>query len=206
VLREIGVRVGVIGVEQIGDRPVGGAERVEEYPHLVAHCLPQFRRERGEEFSTRPRFGELLELQPLFGERIGERFRLRLFEHPQHLSVEHRGLAQFALISQSEQFRVRHARPQEIRQARREFVVADAVRALFLRAVALDAEQEVRRHQHRFEYRFQRVLELRPVFGSLVEQCKQSLDGLRFNWPAVRAAHQLRYGAFRVARRHDLLQ
>ncbi len=67
------------------------------------------------------------------------------------LSLEHLGLAQLAALRQVEQLVVRDAAPEEERQARGELDVRDAVGRVRRDAgrVGLDAEEELRVHQHR---------------------------------------------------------
>ena len=65
-----------------------------------------------------------------------------------------RRLAQLPLVRRAHQLVVRHARPQEVRQPRRQLVLADRMRPARRRAaapIALDAEQEVGRDQDRLE-------------------------------------------------------
>ena len=76
--------------------------------------------------------------------------RPRVGQHPPHLLLEHVGLAELARARDVEQLVVGDAAPQEERQPRRQLEVADAVRRLRRDAggILLDAEQELRTHQH----------------------------------------------------------
>ena len=83
--------------------------------------------------------------QPLAGEVVHERPRLRVRQHPPHLLLEHRRLAQLALRGERQQLVVRNAAPQEERQPRRQLEIGDARRRR--RRRGLGAEQELRVRQ-----------------------------------------------------------
>ena len=63
--------------------------------------------------------------QPLAGEVVDQRARLRIREHPLHLPLEHRRLAQLPASRPRQQLVVRDRAPQEERQPRRQLEVAD---------------------------------------------------------------------------------
>ena len=91
-----------------------------------------------------------------------QRERFRIAQHPRHLRVQHRrAAAECPLAGGAQQFRVRHAAPQEIREPRRQFVIAHRNRRLSRRRrlVALDAIEEIRRYQHRLQRRGDSFLE-----------------------------------------------
>ena len=79
------------------------------------------------------RFGlngrQLAKIEPLAGEILDERVGLAVGEHPLHLLLQRRRVAQPALGRQVEQLVVRNAAPQEEREARGELDVADAIDA-----------------------------------------------------------------------------
>ena len=79
---------------------------------------------------------------------------LRVAQHAPHLRGEDRRIAQRAGIGGAPQRGVRHARPQEVGQPRRQFVLGDRVRSSSTRGggtVAFDAEQEIGRDQQRLD-------------------------------------------------------
>ena len=81
---------------------------------------------------------------------VDQRSRARVGQHPPHLPLEHRRLVQLAARRHVEQLVVRDAAPEEERQPRRQLEIADAIRRVRRDAgrILLDAEQELRAHQH----------------------------------------------------------
>ena len=67
-------------------------------------------------------------------------------DHPPHLALEDRGIAQLPLLRQAQQLLVRDAAPQEERQTRRELDVADPIWRVRRDAsgIGFDAQQELR--------------------------------------------------------------
>ena len=66
---------------------------------------------------------QVAQVQPLAGEVLDERVRLRIGQHAPHLLLEHRRLLQLAPRRRVEQLVVRNAAPQEERQPRRQLEV-----------------------------------------------------------------------------------
>ena len=63
------------------------------------------------------------------------------------------------LSGQPEQLVVGHAAPEEVRQSRRELVVAQLVGIARRRRILFDSEQEIGRDEHRFDRKLHGVLE-----------------------------------------------
>ena len=75
-------------------------------------------------------FVDAAQIQPLRGEIVHERLgRARIGQHPPHLLFEDRRLGELPALGQVEQALVGNAAPQEKRQARGDFEVAQAIAA-----------------------------------------------------------------------------
>ena len=151
MLRQPFVDEGIAPVDEVEDAPVLADHVLDEQLRLPAHREAEIVLEVGEARAiARDRF-ERAELQPLPAEVLGQRVRPGIPQHAAHLRRQHHGIAQRARIGGPAQARVRHARPDEVRQARRELVLGDPVRrgARPERLIPLDAEEEIRRHQQR---------------------------------------------------------
>ena len=88
--------------EQLDFALIGGAQVVVEIREQVHHRLAGLQRPH---------------TQPLAGEVGDQRIGLRIGQHAPHLLLQHRRVLQLALRGEVEQFIVRHAAPQEERQA-----------------------------------------------------------------------------------------
>ena len=105
------------------------------------------------------RLVQAADLEPLPHEILRQRDRLRILQHPRDVRVEVG--AQRAVLRRHEQLLVRHRAPEEIREAARELVLRDLEHlagAVRIR-IALDAEQELRRHQRRAGRKTGRLIE-----------------------------------------------
>ena len=137
-----------------------------------------------------------MEPQPLSSEPRRQRLRSRIVEEPLHLSIEGGGRAQRALSCDAQQFIVRSRAPDEIRQARCEIEIADAVgrtRRAALR-LALEAEQEFRTHENAAERKLETGVELRgaALLRAVAKPGQRNLQILVADRPAVGAARKRR--------------
>ena len=118
---------------------------MEERDGLLDHRVAQLGRVLGEEpLVGLGQVGQAADAEPLAGEVLGHRPRLRVGEHPPHLEREHLGLVEPPGVGQVRQLRVGHRRPEEIREPAGQLVVGDAIRALDVGPVALDEIEEAR--------------------------------------------------------------
>ena len=81
-------------------------------------------------FRARLVHGHVADVQPLAGEVVHERLRALVREHPLHLLLQHRRVAERLLHGKRQQLVVRNAAPQEERQPRRQIEIADAIRRI----------------------------------------------------------------------------
>ena len=94
------------------------------------------------------------ELQPLPAEVFDEPLDLPVLQHALHLRIENLRPPQMATGRNLGQLVIGHARPQEVREARRQLVIVQIIRIRDGRRgrprwlVALDAEEKARRHEH----------------------------------------------------------
>ena len=86
VLRQRLVEVRVVGIEQLEDRPILAEDGVEEGDGLLDHRVAQLGRVLGEEpLVGLGQVGQAADAEPLAGEVLGHRPRLRVGEHPPDL-------------------------------------------------------------------------------------------------------------------------
>ena len=209
VARETLVQERVAAVDEIEDAAILPDDRLEEELRLAAHRQPQVVFELRELVAIpRQRF-ERAELQPLAAEVLGECLRLRIPQHPPHLEGEDLRIAQRARIGRPPKFGVGHARPQEVRQPRRQLVRRNLVEARRSgsgsrdRPLALDAEQEVGRHEERLDPDREALVERVLLFLRRLRQLDILLDFARRDRTPERAPRQGGHDA-RGARRQML--
>ncbi len=119
---------------------------------------------------------QLPQRQPLVGEVVQERRRLRVLEHPPDLGRQI--LPQLPLCRQGEQLVVGHAVPEEVREPAGQLVLVDRVgrAGRQVRRVELDAEEEVRRDQHAVQRRPDAQFEPLPLLLGRVVEGQAPLD------------------------------
>ena len=181
----------VVGREQVEDAPVLAQHAVEEQLRLAAERLAEPFAEVGENVLVRLHGGGVPQRQPLAGEVAREGVRARIGEHPRHLRVECRLLAQLSPLGEVEKLVVRDTAPEEERQARRQLEVADAVVGVRRRArrVPLDAEEELRADQQPADRHLDAGVEAAAVAAALVE-VDQTVHVLTVDRPAERAPRE----------------
>ena len=139
------VQEGVVGVQQLENRPILVEDGVEERNGLLDHRVAQFGRVLGEEFLVGlGQIGQAADAEPLAGKVLGHRPRLGIGQHPPYLEREHLGVMEPPGVGKVRQLAVGHARPEEIGEATGQLVVGDAIRALDVGAVALEEKEEAR--------------------------------------------------------------
>src|SRR5262249_986150 len=121
-----------VGIDQVQDATVFPHDGLEEQLGLAEHGRAQLVVETGEDPGIWGDQGEIAGREPLAGEAVYERRRLRVIEHPPHLRLQVG--PQLALLGEAEQLVVRHAAPEEVRQPARQLVLVDRIRRLRLRA------------------------------------------------------------------------
>ena len=134
--------------------------------------------------------GEFIDAQPLAREIFREGAGFGIKQHALHLRLEHGGLAEGAGVGHAEKLVVRHARPEEIREAAGEFVIAD--RRSVQPARHLDAEKEIRRDQHPAQGVAHGVVEALAARVGLGEKFEQQLDLRGLDGPAEGAGDKAR--------------
>ena len=115
------------------------------------------------------------QVEPLLGEVVDQRARAAVGQHPLHLRLEHRRIAEGAVDGAVEQLVVRDAAPQEERQARGQLQVADAVgrAGRGVRRIALDAEEELGADEQPLEGALDAPVEAALGAALLVERQQQ---------------------------------
>ena len=143
----------IASVDEVEDAAIVADDGLDEELGLAPHRQPEVVLELRELVAVAREGFERAELQPLAAEVLGERTRLRIAQHPADLEREDLRVAQRPGVGGPPQLGVRHARPEEVRQARRQLVRRDAVRRGRGRdgAVALEAEEEVGRDEQRLD-------------------------------------------------------
>ncbi len=138
----------VLAIDEVADGPVLAHHRFEEHARLGPHGILQFGSPFGEELGIGLHGVQAAGLQPLSAEVLRERRGLGVGDHALHLRVQYIRLVQLVGFAQAQQFVVGNGTPQEEAQARSEFRIADGRNGAGF-GIALDAEQKLRRHQHR---------------------------------------------------------
>ena len=138
---------GVIGGEEVDDRPVLLEDVPEELLRLRAHVAAQLLAEVGEFVVVGIDDGQHPQLQPLAGEILRQRLGLGIAEHAPDLGVQIP--AEFAGVGEREELRVGHGTPEEVGEPRGEGVFVDVAdgRGVVRVRLQLVAEQEVGRNQ-----------------------------------------------------------
>jgi hypothetical protein len=87
--------------------------------------------------------------QPLSCELLHKRAESWICDHPTDLPIQYRGILQPILLGQAEQFLVRNTTPEEERQSRRNFDIADTIRSIRwnVRRICLNTKEELGTHQ-----------------------------------------------------------
>ena len=132
------------------------------------------------------------QVQPLRGEIVDERAGgAGVGQHAPHLLFENRRTGELSALGEVEQALVGNAAPQEERQARRDFQIAQALRQAEARLGApklagrsdcerrlgpMDAQQEVGIDEHAFERELNAGVEAPAVAPAAVEELEQRLD------------------------------
>ena len=118
----------VAAVDEVEHAAIVADDGLEEELGLAPHRQPEVVLELGELVAVAGERFERAELQPLAAEVLGERPCLRIAQHPPHLEGEDLRVAQRPGVGGAPQLGVRHARPEEVREPRRQLVRRDAVR------------------------------------------------------------------------------
>ena len=178
----------VVGRHQVEDAAVLVHDGREEELGLLAEGLAQVVVEVRELVGVRRDGAEVAQMQPLAGEVLDERGAACVRQHPPHLGAQHRRLAQAALGGQRQQFLVGNRAPQEERQPRRQFEIADGPRLSGREAggVVLDAEDERRAREQAAQRQLDAGVE-RSLLPAFLEEGEQPR--------AVRRRHRTPIGA-----------
>ncbi len=215
--REALVEERIPGVDEIEDAAVFTDHVVQEELRLAAHRDAQVVFEVGKAIAVAGDRFERAELQPLPAELLGEGVGLRVTQHPPDVRGEHDRVAQRARVRGAPQRLVRHARPEKIRQPRRQLVLRDRLGRRLVRrswsgggslgdggprgrrvrhwALALDAKQEVRRDEERLDPDRQPFVERSFVLLRPLHQRDVLLHFARGHRPAEGAARKAGHDA-----------
>ena len=133
----------VVRVKQIDHAAIFAQDAFEQHLRLVPERLPQIV-VKSAGFGTGAL--QLPQVQPLVAEVGHQRFRFLIRQHAARLLFEHRGIVQLALHGQVQKLIVGDAAPQEERQARGQFQIADAIGRAggHARRLAFEAEDKAR--------------------------------------------------------------
>ena len=191
VLGQALVQERVVRLQQVEHAAVLAQDALEQQLRLLAEGLPQVVVEVGEQAQVRGDRIQVAQVQPLAREVAHQALRARVGQHAADLPFEHLGLAQLAALGQVEQLVVRDAAPEEERQAGGELDVGDAVGRVRRDAgrVRLDAEEELRVHQHRAQGHLDPRVEV-PSGAGLPVQLHRLLEVRVGDRPPVGPAHE----------------
>lgn len=141
-----------IGGDEVGEAQVVAEDFGEEQLSLAEHRDFQHVIELGVENVAGHGEVDVAQAEPLAGEVFGEGGGFRMIEQALDLRAERRGLREFALFGEREQFFVRHGAPEEIGEAAGEREVVEP-------AGRLAQEEEIGREQNGPEGRADGLLE-----------------------------------------------
>ncbi len=190
---------GVVGAQQIEHAAILAQDAVEQEGRFVLKSFAQ-RAVEAEDVRVRSDRRDVADVQPLSSEVVHERLRPRIVQHALHLLLEGRGIAQAAVLREIEQPIVGDRAPEKERKPRRELDIADALHAAAgVRRIVLDAEQEFRRHEERFERLLDPGVEVTRMPAALVER-EQRRDVGRRHRPAKGAMDKRRQDGARARR------
>src|SRR5262245_19399531 len=156
------IQESVVRVQQIEGAAVLAQDALEEELSFATEGLSQSLVEVGEDVGIGRDGLQISEVQPLPAEIADEGLRAWVVEHAARLLSQDERVFQFALFGQIQKLVVRDAAPQEEGEARGEFKIVQAIgraRRGGLR-IALDAEEEIGRDQHRFNRALDAVIEI----------------------------------------------
>ena len=143
----------VVGPQQVQDAPVLAHLAFDEQLHLPHHGFAQ----RVVKGGVLPGIGlgdqRVARDQPLAGEVRHEGRRTAIGQHAPHLPLQDSRIAQCATLGRRQELVVWRAAPEEERQARGQLRIADPIDGARcgVGAIALDPQEEVRRHEQRFQ-------------------------------------------------------
>ena len=191
VFGQAGIEERVVGPEQVEDTAVVAHLALEEQLGFPAQGVAQGVVDPGKDHGVRHHRLQVAHLEPLAEEVAHPARRAPVGQHPSRLPGQHGGIAQRALLRQIQQLVVRHAPPQEERQARRQLDVRDGKDRPHLGAGRLRfGAQEKRGHaQERFQRQGNPGLEVAGVPPGLVNR-EQRLEVDVGDRAPVRAAGQ----------------
>ena len=177
VPREPLVDEAVVRGHQIEDIAVLVDDAAEEQLDLADHRATQVVVEVGELERIGLLVAQVAEVQPLAGEILDERMRLRVREHAPHLPIQHRRLLQLAFRRRVEQVVVRDAAPEEERQPGRQREVRQPIGGAGsdARRIGLDAQQELRARENAAQRHVDAAVEVAGLFASPREEVDQDL-------------------------------
>ena len=193
MLRQAFIEERVVRLDESAHAAILAQHAVEEELGFLPEGLPQVVVEVPKKIGAWNDRVDIAQPQPLSGEIRREVERAAIGEHPARLLLELSGLTQLAPNGGVEQLIVRDAAPQEERQSRRQFEIADSVdtaRRYFLR-VAFHAEQELRVGEHSAQRRCDSSVEI--AFGAPFAIEGHRLVNVGFgDRPPIGAPHQRR--------------
>ena len=174
----LGQRVGQetpVGIDELNDAPIFHHDRIGEEQQFLFHQLGQVVLEIGRiAFRVGSVPVEAIELQPLPDKPFEQTGRYPpIVEHAAHLLFEPLGIAEATLLGCLQQLAIRHAAPEEIRQARGQLVVIERTHGWQIRArgrVVVPEDHETRRHQYGLQRQADRRLKVFALLLRPVEQ------------------------------------
>jgi hypothetical protein len=150
-MRQYAVDEGKWSVDEIQDTAVFLYHCLHKESGLFAHVVEQLIIYGREARRIGLRTSEVSKLQPLRREIVDEVGSFRIGHHAPRLLRQHIRPSQLSLVREPRQLLIRHAGPQEVRQPRRQFVIADGMSAGCRLGVALQVEQKIGRDENRLE-------------------------------------------------------
>ncbi len=121
----------IVGAQEIDDAAILADRAADEQLRFTLEGLQQAEVVVGIPILIDDHFLDAAQIQPLRGEIVDERIaRARIAQHPPHLTRERRRIRQLPALRQREQPIIRDTAPDEEREARRNFDVAQSRRCL----------------------------------------------------------------------------
>ena len=167
----------VIGAEQLDDTAIAPHDAFDEQLRLSCEGRSEILVERRERDRVRCHVRDVAQQEPLPNEVVDQRRRPSVGQHPTHLLLENRRVAELAPDREVEQLAVRDTAPQKKGQSRREREVAHVIAGArrHTHRVALDPEDELGVGQHPLQRKLNAGLETVGTPAILVET-EQRLD------------------------------
>ena len=186
----------VVGLNEVQNHAVFPKERLEVEFRFTSKGFAEVVVEIGEEAKIWREGLQVPQVEPLRGEVLDQTAGTPIGQHPAHLALQDLRPMQFTPLGDAQKLFIRNATPEEERQPRGQFEVANSVgrRRRHVGGIALDAKKEFRTDEDRAEGRSNSRLKAAGFFGLVVElQWLGQISG--HHGPPVGSACESRHNA-----------